>query len=82
MGQPLALRELHMVKDSRKKRIFRAAGVDAKPDLARSLLHMAHPHLRKMLTILGAFNAVIILPTAEAVPHGFHLGRDGGGGRR
>ena len=32
MGQPLALSELNMVKDSHKRRILWAAGVDAKPD--------------------------------------------------
>ena len=81
MGQPLALSEFHMVKGSHKRRILRTAGVDTESDSACSLLHMAHPHLREILTVLGAFYAIIILPAAEAVPHGFHLGGDGGGGR-
>ena len=36
---------------------------------------MAHAHLAEVHAVGGAFDAEVILPAGEAVPHGLHLGR-------
>ena len=41
---------------------------------------MANPHLGEVLPVPGALDAVIVLPAAEPIPHGFDIRRNGGGG--
>ena len=71
VGQPFAVRNVHMGKRRLKGRILRAAGVHAESDLIGRLPHMADAHLREMLTILRTLDAEIVLPAAQPVPHGF-----------
>lgn len=79
VGQPFTLRQLHIRKNRFERGIPRAAGIDTKADFAAALVHMADSHLAEAHAILGAFHAVVILPSAEPIPHGFHIGTDLGG---
>ena len=63
-----------MGKDGAEGRILRAAGVDTKADFTIPLPHMAHPHLPEGDAIFRAFQTVVILSAAEAVPHGLYGG--------
>ena len=74
--QPLALCTFHVGKDRAERGILRAAGIDAEPNLPFGLVEVADPHLVEDRTILGAFDAEIILPAAEAIPHGFYADGD------
>ena len=69
MGKPLALRHCHIGEDCLEGGILRAASIDAETDLAAAMPHMANPHLREMLPIGGTLDAIVILPTTEAIPH-------------
>ena len=79
MGQPFAFGQFHVRKDCLEGRILRGTGIDAKADPAAALPHMADTQLRKMRTVRGTFDAVIILPAAETVPHRLDGRVDGGG---
>ena len=80
MGKPLTFRQAHIRKGCLEGRILRTAGIDAKADGSTALVHMTNAHLAEPHTVLRTFDAVIILPAAEAVPHGLDGGVDGGGG--
>ena len=56
-----------------KTGVFRTAGIDSETDPAGAFPHMADTHLRKMLTVLRAFDAIIILSSAETIPHSFYI---------
>lgn len=69
MGRPFTFGHFHIREDRLKRRVLRAAGVDAKADGAATLVHMADPHLTEILAVHGTLDAIIVFPTAEAVPH-------------
>ena len=79
VGQPFAITQFHIGKDRFKGRILGRAGIDTKADLASRLPHVAHTHLGEDFAICGTFDAVIVLPTAEAIPHSFDGSVNGGG---
>ena len=85
VGQPFAFRQRHIGKYSLEGRILRGAGVDAEADFSAALPHMANPHLGEMDAVGGAFDAVVVLPPAESVPHGLdfgiNTGKETGSGR-
>ena len=60
--------------------ILRGAGINAEADLPGAFKQMADAHLLKMNAVLGALDAVVGFPAAEAVPHGFDGGGNVGGG--
>ena len=80
MGKPLALRHCHIGEDCLEGGILRAASIDAETDLAAAMPHMANPHLREMLPIGGTLDAIVILPTTEAIPHRLDGSVNGGSG--
>ena len=80
MGQPFAFGQRHVGKDWLEGGLLGRAGIDAEADLTATLPHMADPHLREIFAVGGTLNAVIVLPAAEAIPHGLDGGIDGGGG--
>src|SRR5699024_4659153 len=71
MRLPLTFGHLHIRKYGGKGRVFRRAGIDTKLDLSAALMHMADAHLIKVHTIRGALNTIVVLSSAETVPHGF-----------
>ena len=79
MGKPFTFGQFHVCENGLEGRILRGTGIDAEADLAASLPHMADAHLGKILTVGGTFDAVIVLLTAETVPHGLDRGVNGGG---
>ena len=71
MCQPFAFRDFHVCKSSLKGRIFRTAGINAKVYCSIAIPHMANSHLLENNTIIGTFDAIIIIPPAKTIPHGF-----------
>ena len=71
MGLPLAVCHFHIGKHRLKGRFLRGTGIDAETDFSIALLHMANSHLLEAFPVCGAFNAIIIFPAAEAIPHRF-----------
>ena len=76
MCQPFALCQLHVRENSTERRVLRAAGINAELKFTLCYVQMAHPHLVEDDTIFGSLDAEIILPAAEAIPHGFYAGRN------
>ena len=70
---PCAFRDLHVGKNGLKAGILRATGVDTEPDLSAAFPHVADAHLGERFAILGAFNAIVIFPSAETIPHDLHI---------
>lgn len=79
VGLPHTLRDLHIRENGREGRFLRRASVYSESDLVSSAIHMADAHLAEINPVSGAFNAKVIFAAGEAVPHGFHIGRYGGG---
>lgn len=77
MGLPHALGYLHVREHCRKRELFRRAGIDAEADFVRSGVHMADTHLAEVDTVVGAFDAVVICPAGETIPHYLYIGRNG-----
>ena len=76
MRKPFAFSDFHFCKCRLKRRIFRTAGIDTKLNLANCIPHMADSHLFKTNSIFRTFNAIVILTSAEAIPHGFNICAD------
>ena len=76
MRKPRALRNLHIRKDRRERRILRRTSIYTETDLPRSLVHVADAHLLPVLTILGALDAIIIPAAAQPIPHGLDIRRN------
>ena len=75
MSLPGAFCKLHIAKHSLKTGVFRTACIYSKRNPSGSLPDMAYSHLRKLLSIIGTLYAVIILSSAESIPHLFYIGR-------
>lgn len=80
VGRPFAVGDLHAGEDSRERRILGTACIDAKADIACSLVEMAHAHLSENDAIVAAFNAEIVAASAQAIPHRLHGSRNLGSG--
>ena len=79
VGLPHTFCDLHVRKNSREGRFLRRTSVYSETDLVSSAVHVADAHLAEINPVSGAFNAKVIFAAREAVPHGFHIGRYGGG---
>jgi len=77
--KPSALGHGHVCERRLEGGILRAAGVYAEADRAFAVGHMTHAHLLENLAVFGAFDAVVVLAAAEAIPHGLDVRRDFGG---
>ena len=78
MRFPCAFCHLHIRKYSFKARLFRAAGIHTESDFSSAFPQMTDTHLAEALSVIRAFDAVIILSAAETIPHRFDACRDGG----
>jgi len=56
--------------------VFWTAGIEAKGDFSFSFKEVTDPNLMESHPVFGAFDAKIIQPSAEPVPHGFYFCRD------
>ena len=66
---PFAFGDLHLSKRRFEGGLARAAGIYAENHLVRSFPKMANPHLVELGAVCAALDAVVRLPTAQAVPH-------------
>ena len=80
VGLPHAIGDLHVGEDSSERGLFRRAGVDAEGYLIGTGKHVADAHLAEVCPVGGAFDAVVVGPAGEAVPHGLDIGGDGRSG--
>ena len=80
MRLPLTFQKRHVREHGLKGGVLRGAGVDAEPDSAIPLAHMADAHLAKAHAVDGIFDAVVVFAAAEAVPHRLDGGVQGGCG--
>lgn len=79
VGLPEAVGQGHVGKDRAEGGILGTAGVDAESDLTPTLPHMCHAHLPKGHAVIGAFDQIVILTAAEAIPHRAYRSGDLGG---
>ena len=75
MRFPCALRDLHTAENGCERGVLRRAGIYAEPDSACAFRHMTDSHLFPDAAVRRAFNAVVIFPAAETIPHGLYTGR-------
>lgn len=76
MCHPFAVRHFHVRENRTERRFLWAAGVDAKKYFPRRFAQMTDAHLMKRLAIFRALDTKIIFSAAQAIPHGFYMGRD------
>ena len=76
MRLPCTLRDLHICEYRFKTGVLRTAGINSESYLTCSFPHMAYSHLGEILTILGAFDTIIIFASAKSVPHRLNICRD------
>lgn len=76
MCQPFAVRYFHIRENRTEGRVLRTAGVDAKRNFPRCFIQVTNTHLMERLTVFRALDTEIIFSAAQAVPHGFYMGRD------
>lgn len=74
---PCAFCQFHICEHRLERGLFRRARIDTKLYLAATVVHVAYPHLAKMLTVARAFYAIVILSARETVPHGLDSGVNG-----
>ena len=67
--RPFTFRHFHDCKNRPERRIFRAAGIYPKSNRIFRIPHMANTHLLICYTIMRTFNAIVIFPAAESIPH-------------
>ncbi len=72
--QPFTFGLFHISECCSKRRIFCTAGIDSKSDRILYIKHMANPHLFKVYTVGGIFNAKIIFSSAQTKPDRFYRG--------
>lgn len=68
--RPFTFRHFHVCKNRPERRIFRAAGINPKSNRTFRIPHMTNTHLLVCYTIIRTFNAIVIFPAAESIPHG------------
>ena len=78
VGKPLALRHCHIGEGCLEGGILRAASINAEADFSATMPHMTNTHLSEMLPIGGTLDTIVILPAAEAIPHGLDGSVNGG----
>ena len=71
MREPFTFCHFHIGKCGFEGRSLGAAGIDAKGYLTAALVKMADSHLGEFFAVRRAFNTVVVLPAAEAIPHLF-----------
>ncbi len=76
MRLPLAFGHLHIRKNSPERRALRTACINAERNLLCALPQMEDAHLLKVYAVRAAFNTVIALSSAEAIPHFFYIRGD------
>lgn len=69
MREPFTCGYFHIGEGRFKGGILGTAGINAEGYGSTAIAHMAHTHLLKCDAIAGTFNAIIVLTTAESIPH-------------
>src|SRR5699024_7632366 len=80
VGLPLAEYQLEFAEQGGDTAILRRTGIDAEADAPAALQQVADAHLGKVLPVPGTLDAVVVLPAAQAVPHGLDRRVNGRGG--